>query len=95
MNIINTPGLRNSSGIDMDRKIVQMIRTTLLRLDALDYLMIVTKASENRLQPETTNALNTIHGFYDKKIAERVIAGITHADAATSGPDSLAIGALK
>ena len=49
LNIIDTPGFGDTRGEEWDKKIGYMIQSTLLKLSTLDYLVLVVKATENRL----------------------------------------------
>ena len=57
-----------------------MIGGVLKCLDSLDYILMVVKASENRLPESAKTVYKRIHSLYAQDISERVIPMFTFAD---------------
>ena len=53
INIVDTPGFGDTRGHAWDMKIFNMISNLLNSLEALNYLFMVVKSTENRLTPST------------------------------------------
>lgn len=49
INLIDTPGFGDTRGTNWDRIFFSMIESLLRKFYSLDYIMLVVKASENRL----------------------------------------------
>ena len=80
INIIDTPGFGDTRGATWDQKIATMIGNLLKELMTLDYLMLVVKATDNRLAKSSKFVYQQIQGLYAKDLSERVVGLFTFSD---------------
>ena len=81
INIIDTPGFGDTRGMAWDIKIFNMISNLLNSLSTLDYMLMVVKATENRLTPSTKFIYKQISKLYTDDLEDRMLGLFTFADA--------------
>ena len=91
INLIDTPGFGDTRGPEWDKKISQMITELLGGIPTLDYILMVVKATENRLGEASKFVYTQIENLYAQDISERVLAMFTHTD----GNEPLALYAVE
>ena len=91
INLIDTPGFGDTRGPEWDKKISQMITELLSTIPTLDYILMVVKATDNRLGEASKFVYNQIQNLYAQDISERVLGMFTHTD----GNEPLAIYAVE
>ena len=80
INIIDTPGFGDTRGQVWDHKIFEMIRGLLNTLKTLDYVGLVVKATETRLNPSSKYVYNKIQNLYAEDLSERILGMFTFSD---------------
>ena len=81
INIIDTPGFGDTRGMAWDIKIFNMISNLLNSLSTLDYMLMVVKATENRLTPSTKFIYKQISKLYSDDLEDRMLGVFTFSDA--------------
>ena len=81
INIIDTPGFGDTRGQAWDWKIFNMITNLLQSMEQLNYLLMVVKATENRLTPSSKFIYKKIQSLYSEDLAERLLGVFTFSDA--------------
>ena len=65
INVIDTPGFGDTRGRAWDIKIFNMISNLLGSMSSLNYMLMVVKATENRLTPSSKFIYKQIQKLYD------------------------------
>ena len=83
INIIDTPGFGDTRGQAWDLRIFNMISNLLNSIESLNYLLMVVKATENRLSSSTKFVYKKIQKLYqdDEELANRMLGIFTFSDA--------------
>ena len=82
INIIDTPGFGDTRGHEWDWKIFNMITNLLKSMESLNYLLMVVKATENRLTSSSKFIYSKITDLYSEDLAERMLGVFTFSDGA-------------
>ena len=80
INIVDTPGFGDTRGQEWDWKIFNMIKNLLNELEQLNYILMVVKATENRLTDSTKFIYKQTTDLYKKDLADRMLGMFTFAD---------------
>ena len=96
INIIDTPGFGDTRGMAWDIKIFNMISNLLNSLSTLDYMLMVVKATENRLTPSTKFIYKQISKLYTDDLEDRMLGIFTFSDASQpQGYTAIAAAGIK
>ena len=96
INIVDTPGFGDTRGRAWDLKIYDMISNLLGTLEQLNYILMVAKATENRLTPSTKFIYSQIQKLYKEDLADRMLGVFTFSDASEpQGYIALAAAGIK
>ena len=71
INVIDTPGFGDTRGMVWDAKIAQMLEKLLGSFNALDYLLMVTKSTENRLTASSQFVYAKLQNLFGADLNER------------------------
>ena len=81
INVIDTPGFGDTRGRAWDIKIFNMISNLLGSMASLNYMLMVVKATENRLTPSSKFIYQQIQKLYDEELEDRMLGVFTFSDA--------------
>lgn len=91
INLIDTPGFGDTGGACIDKGIFTMISASLKKLEAIDFILLTTKASETRFTDQTEHIMSQIQDLFAKNVRDRFFAMCTFSD----GVKPLALAGFK
>ena len=91
INIIDTPGYGDTEGLEKDEKTKRMLHHLFKSFESLDYLIIVSKSSETRMDAFAANVFNEMSQLYAKNVNERILALLTFSDFNLKATNTLAL----
>ena len=80
INIVDTPGFGDTRGMAWDWKIFNMISNLLTSMVQLNYLLMVVKATENRLTDSSKFIYKQVQSLYADDLADRMLGVFTFSD---------------
>uniref|UniRef100_A0A667ZC03 AIG1-type G domain-containing protein n=1 Tax=Myripristis murdjan TaxID=586833 RepID=A0A667ZC03_9TELE len=83
LTIVDTPGFRNTRGIERDRVITEQIRSLFSSAEGvseIDAVCFVTQASLSRLTPTQKYVFDSVLSIFGKDVAEKIQMLVTFAD---------------
>ncbi|KAI4884678.1 hypothetical protein NFI96_005852 [Prochilodus magdalenae] len=95
LTIIDTPGYRDTRGIEKDMDIARNLHDLFLHgtgVKDLDAVCLVLKASQNRISDRQRYIFNAVLSLFGKDIEDIIVLCITHSD---GGPPTNALQAIK
>ena len=90
INIIDTPGYGDTEGLEKDEKTKRMLHHLFRSFEHLDYLIIVSKSSETRMDAFAANVLSEMSQLYAENVNERILALLTFSDFNLKATNTLA-----
>ena len=80
INIIDTPGFGDTRGHEWDVRIFNMISNLLTEMESLNYILMIVKATENRLSPSSQFIYSQIQKLYSEDLSDRMLGMFTFSD---------------
>ena len=90
INLIDTPGYGDTEGLEKDEKTKRMLHHLFKSFEHLDYLIIVSKSSETRMDAFAANVFSEMSQLYAKNVNERILALLTFSDFNLKATNTLA-----
>ena len=88
---VDSPGYGDTGGLEEDQRTKMMLHHLLTTLTKIDYVFLVAKSDEQRIDAFTKNVYDEITQLYAKDVIPRIIATITHSQ----GPRANVLTAFK
>src|SRR5690606_20117778 len=84
-NIIDTPGLTDSRGLEQDKINLDLIREEIKKLDAIHGICIVLKSNQQKLSHEMENCLRGLLSLFPKSAVNNIFYLFTHCRGTLGG----------